>query len=127
MTSAEMFQEFQVLLDKLDTQQLPDIPVEEFFILLNLAIDEYMQAARISFETTRKISEDVSPLVKRGYILPIFDRDRTVFLFDTVLLNYPTIIPVIDPQYTPVYYLMNGVYESIWKKSDSEYKGKTEL
>lgn len=124
MTSAKMFQEFQVLLDKLDTQNLPDIPVEQFFILINVAIDEYMQAARVSFEATRKVSEDVSPLVKRGYIIPIIDKDRTVFSTTKVSLEYP--IPNI-PSYTPIYYTITGVFEGVWTVKNKEYKGRSEL
>lgn len=124
MTSAEMWQEFQVLLDKLDTQNLPDIPVEQFFILLNVAIDEYMQAARIAFESTRKISEDVSPLVKRGYILPIIDKDRTVFSTTKVSLVFP--IPS-TPLYTPIYYTINGVCKATWRSGTKEFTGTTQL
>ena len=124
MTSAEMYQEFQVLLDRLDTQNLPDIPVEQFFILLNVGIDEYMQSARTLFEATRKITEDVSPLVRRGYILPIIDKDRVLFSTTKVSLVYP--IPS-TPSYTPIYYTITGVFEATWKSGNKEYKGRTEL
>ena len=119
-----MFLEFQVLLDRLDTQGLPDIPPPQFFILLNVAIDEYMQAARIGFEATRKISEDVSPLVKRGYILPIIDKNRVLFSTTKVSLVYP--IPS-TPSYTPIYYTTTGVFEATWTKGSKVYKGLTEL
>lgn len=122
-----MYQEFQVLTDTLDTQNLPDIPVEEFFILANLAVDEYMQAARIAFETSRKISDDVAPLVKRGFILPIVDRDRVLFPYNAILVTHPPTIDPGAPELLSAYYFINGYFESTWKLETKDVEGRSEL
>lgn len=124
MTSPEMFQLFQVLLDKLDTQNLPDIPVEQFFLLINLATDEYVQAIRTQFEENRKIGEDASTLVRRVYIKPQVVGDRVAFSFDQAYLVDPTGLTSLPP-YTPIYYLMNSQFRSTWVKNGVTKKGIT--
>ena len=123
MTTPEMYQLFQVLVDKLDTQTLVDVPIEQFLLLANLATDEYIQEARKSFEETKKIGEDLSPLLKRVYIKPSKLDNRYQFSYKDATYDES----LTATKYT-IYYLINGVFKSEWKISEtSSIKGQTEI
>lgn len=123
MTTLEKYQLFQILVDKLDTQALQDIPVEQFLVLINLATDEYIQEARSVFEENKKLGEDLSPLVQRIYVKGTVVDDRTQFSYkDATLIN-----ELAAPKQT-IYYLINGVFRSTWTKADnSQITGITEM
>lgn len=111
MTSAEMYQEGQVLLDKVDSQDLAEIQPEQFLIVVNVVIDELVQAARIKFESDSKVRDDASPLVKTLYIKPVKEGNRVKFSYSEASLNRE-INPDDDKPYTKVYYLVSGYIES---------------
>lgn len=123
MNTPQMYQLFQVLVDKLDTQNLPDIPPEQFLLLINLATDEYIQEARKAFEENKKIGEDLSSLVKRVYIAGVIIDDRVKFSYKKAKLDTS-----VDAVEQTIYYLINGVFKSTWTTEDAiELMGTTEM
>jgi hypothetical protein len=119
MTSLEMYQKFQVYLDKIDSQDLPEIWVDEAFIFLNSAVDEYVQGLRQSFELSGKIGDDGSTLVKRLFIEGFLEEDRVLFDYTSATIRRGDVVT------TPVYYLLNGVFDSSYQKGDQVVQGKT--
>lgn len=122
MTSLEMYQKFEVYMDKVDSQDLPEIYPEQVFIFLNSAVNEYVQAIRVNFEKTSKIADDALSLVKRVYIGGITEEDRIRFNYDQARLtrDYTT--------YNSVYYIMNGRFEASYTNSQgSTINGITDI
>jgi hypothetical protein len=125
MTSAKMVQRFQVRYDKLDTQDLPDIPVEQALIYLNDAVDEIVQAGRLEFEKTSKVRDDISSLVKTLYILPETDIEgRVVFAFDKARTTFN---PEDEEELKEVYYFLGGDFASSIGEGTNKKVGVTKL
>jgi hypothetical protein len=70
MTSKEMVIEFKVILDKVDTQSYPDFHVEQIYLFINKAINEYVTQLRSSFELTQQIADDGKALIKEITVTP---------------------------------------------------------
>lgn len=125
MTSLEMYQDFQVYLDKIDSQDLPEIYPEQIFTFLNTAVDEYIQAVREAFEKNTKIADDAISLVKRVFIEPEVEENRVKFDYNKATLLRPN----AEPIYQVIYYIINGYTESVYldTQKNKEIEGISEL
>lgn len=68
MTPLQIYQTFQDLFDKVDSEATPQIHPEQVFTYFNVAVNELILEGRQAFEKTAKVRDDLSTLVKRGSI-----------------------------------------------------------
>lgn len=63
-----MYELFLDLMDKVNLESMPELYPEQVYKFINLSVNELELEAREAFELTSKLSDDVAPLVKRGFI-----------------------------------------------------------